>query len=257
MDKRDKTERQRQEDVALHKVLYWMLGAAILVFLLRWMQSNYIENSAGVILAWNIGQALPWLCLVGAVLTAAAFFMAFREKKAGKDLLLFWALGGFFLSFTLCVLGIWRFAGIGIQLLTYLVLGLGVLAMIYYLFQRDFVAVGFVSGLGLLGLWLFFREGGTTRLYVAMVLVLLLIAAVVVLARYLQKHGGVLTLKEKKLELLSKGASYAMVYVTCALVALVLIAALVFAAALSHMVFYAVLVAWLLIMAVYYTVKLM
>lgn len=260
MNKREMTERQRQEDIALHKVLYWMGGAAVLVLLLRWMQGAYIDHDrtqGAVLLAWNLGRALPWLLVAGVLLTVGGFLFARADRRKGHERVFPWALGGFFLAFTLCVLGVWMYAGVGIQLVTYLVIGLTILSMLYYLYQHDFVAVSMAGGLGLLGLWLFFREGGTVRVYVAVAGILVLLAAIALFARYLQKQGGVLTVKGKKFELLLKTAAYPLIYITCALVAVVLAAALIFSGILTPMVFYAVLVAWLLIMAVYYTVKLM
>lgn len=257
MDKREKTERERQEDIALHKVLYWMGGAVILVVLLRLVQSYYIDLKGGALMAWRLGQAIPWVCLVGVLLTVGAFVWALRSKKAGNTAIFPWALSGLLLGFTVCAVGVWWKAGIGIALLTYSVIGIGILAMLYYLFQHDFVLVGAMCGLGLMGLWLFFHEGATTRYYIALAGILVLLAAMVVFARYLQQHGGVLTVKGRKLELLPKSASYALIYVTCGLMAVVLVAALVLSGAISYMAFYAVPVAWGLVTAVYYTVKLM
>lgn len=260
MDKREKTERQRQEDIALHKILYWMFGAAVLVFLLRWMDRNYVNHDGtygSSLFAWQLGQIIPIAFALGVLLTAAATWWALRGKRAGKKGLLPFALSGFFLGVTLCVLAAWMFAGVGIQLMTYLVIGLGVLAVIYYLYQRDFVAVGFACALALIGLWLYFREGGTLRVYLAFTLALVALVAVALFARHLQKNAGACTYKGEKCELLPKGTCYPLIYVTCGLMAVVLAAALLTGGVLSHMIYYAVPVAWLLISAVYYTVKLM
>ena len=84
--------------------------------------------------------------------------------------------------------------------------------------------------------------------------VLIVVAAVAAAA---QRSEGVLTLKEKKLELLPKTANYLLIYISCVLMALVLIASLILGTGVGEMVYYAVPTAWVLIMAVYYTVKLM
>ena len=73
-------------------------------------------------------------------------------------------------------------------------------------------------------------------------------------SRKLQTSGGILKLGGKELRLFPKNANYAMLYVTCIVVAAVLVAALLLG---SLPVLYGVMVAWLLIMAVYYTVRLM
>lgn len=245
MDKREKTARQREEDAALEKILYWIGGTALLVVLLRAVRGYY--------------TLLPLLGAAGVVLAAAALYLARRARQAGKDTVFPSALGVFFLGLAACTLGIWCLGGVpgSIQLSMYVVIGLCVLAVIYYLYQRDFAAVALVSALGLLGLWLIFLEGSGVRLYLAVAFLLILVAAVAVLTRYLQRRGGTLTLKGRRVELLPKSGAYHLIYVTCALVAVLLGAALTLGGVPNPMLYYAVPVAWFLIMAVYYTVKLM
>lgn len=260
MDKRDKTERQRQEDAALVKIFCWMTGAAILVVLLRLAQKFYVDfdtSDVSIDRAWLIGKSLPWVFLAGLILAAGAFFLTLRAKRSGKAALLPGAAGVFLLGAAVCALGVWQMGAGGIRLLTYIIIGLAILAMIYYLYQRDFAVVALVCGIGLLGLWLIFRLAAGMRLYLVLTLLLLLLAAIVVCARVLQRNGGILLLKERRLAILPKGASYALIYISCGLMALALLVALVLGATLSTMAYYAVPVAWGLIMAVYYTVKLM
>lgn len=260
MEKKEKANRQQQEDAALHNVLYWMGGIAILVFLLRLAQRYYVDfesTEAAIDLAWNIGRSLPWLGLGGAVVSVAGFAWAGSRRNAGKKTLFPRALGLFALGLMVCALGVWRLGASGVLFLTYAMIGMGILAMLYYLYQRDFVVVGFLSGLSMMGLWLFFREGRTARLYLAFVGILLVVVSIAGFVRYLQQRDGVLCVKERRFELLPKGTSYALVYITCALTTVVLAAALIVGGGFSHMLYYAVPVAWCLIMAVYYTVKLM
>ena len=87
----------------------------------------------------------------------------------------------------------------------------------------------------------------------AVVLAVILVAALVVF-RMIQKNQGKLSVKGKLTRVLPKNANYALLYVTCAVVAVVAIAAAVLG---GLTVLYGVLVAWLLILAVYYTVRLM
>ncbi len=245
MDKREKTARQREEDAALEKILYWIGGSALLVVLLRVIRGH--------------SAFLPLVGAAGLVLSAAGFYLARRAKPAGKDTVLPNALGVFFLGVAVCTLGIWCLGGVpgSFQLALYAVIGLGVLAVIYYLYQHDFAAVAFVSALGLLGLWLIFREGNGVRLYLVVAGLLLLVAAAAVFTRLLQRRGGVLTLKGRRVEILPKGGSYHLIYITCALVAVTLAAALLLGGVPNAMIYYAAPVAWFLIMAVHYTVKLM
>ncbi len=261
MDKRERTARQRQEDAALVKILYWMSGAALLVILLRLAQRYYVDfdsSDAGIDLAYAISKSLPWVLGLGLVLAAGAFFLAYRAAGTGKSVHLPVALGTFSLGLSGCALGIWQGGASGIQVLTYGIIGLGILAMIYYLYQRDFAVVALVSGLGLAGIWLRFRLSGGLRLYVLLTVLLAALTAIAVLTWVLQSKGGAIVCRGKRVELLpAKGTAYSLIYLSCGLMVLSLLAALALGGALSAMIFYAVPVAWALIMAVYYTVKLM
>lgn len=260
MDKQEKTVRQRQEDAALVKILYWMCGATLLVILLRLAQRYYVDfdtSNAAINLAWGIGKTLPWVCVIGLALAATLFYQTYRVKRLGKSATLFGGLGVLSLGASVCALGVWQMGAGGIQLLTYGIIGVGVLALIYYLYQRDFTVVALVSGLGMMGIWLIFRVGRGTRLYAAVAVLLVLLTAIAIFARYLQRNGGILSVKGKRVELLPKTAVYSLIYISCGLMALTLVAALVLGVLLSVMTYYAVPVAWGLIMAVYYTVKLM
>ncbi|MEG2097970.1 MAG: hypothetical protein RRY65_07380 [Pseudoflavonifractor sp.] len=193
MDRKQKTERQRQEDAVLNKVLIWFGSAT------------------------------------------------------GLELILF-LLGRF-----------WAGPGGLVRLLTYLVPIVAVLALIYYLYQHEFFVIALVSSLGILGLWGLFHEGTSTRMCITLVVMAVLLVGLALVLRVLQKCGGVIAVKGKPAELLPKNANYALLYITCGIMAVILAAALVLtgAAAINTMIFYAAPVAWLLIMAVYYTVKLM
>lgn len=260
MDKKVKTDRQRQEDAALVKILYWVGGAAILVVLLRLAQRYYVDfdtSDVGINLAWMIGKALPLVFVGGLALAVASFFLALRSKQAGKGARLSAGLGILLLGVAVCALGVWQMGAGGIQLLTYATIGISVLALIYYLYQRDFSVVILACGLGLMGLWLFFRLNRGGRLYLGLTVILIALALLALCARYLQKHDGALLLKGNKIEVLPKGATYGLIYLSCGLMALTLLATLILGGSFSAMIYYAVPVSWALIMAVYYTVKLM
>ena len=66
----------------------------------------------------------------------------------------------------------------------------------------------------------------------------------------------VLTLGGRKFQLFPRNTSYGMIYLTCAVIAAAVAAALLLGTAAAYYLIFA-LVAWLFIMAVYYTVKLM
>ena len=71
---------------------------------------------------------------------------------------------------------------------------LGVLMMVYYLYQREFFTSVLVGALGLLGLWMF-RSFGTGTMYYGCLILALVVALVgVVLAGKAKANDGVITL---------------------------------------------------------------
>ena len=91
-----------------------------------------------------------------------------------------------------------------------------------------------------------------------LVLAAVLFVAVAAFARYLQGSKGVLRQGRLTLRILPVKANYLLIYVSCALMLVFLVATLfLIGGGIPTGVFYAVPVAWLFIMAVYYTVKLM
>ena len=130
-----------------------------------------------------------------------------------------------------------------------------VLALIYYLYQREFFCAAVLSALGLLAVRVVPQYAGHPVLAIgyAVVLAVLVLAALVLFFR-LQKGQGRMAVKGAPVQILPKNANYALLYATCAVVAAVLAAALALG---SLTLLYGVLVAWLLILAVYYTVRLM
>lgn len=257
MDKKEKTEKAKQEDVILNKVLLWIVGAVILEALLLLLNKYYVNYLAGDIpIMYAIHRALPILAVVFGACFVASIFWGVSQYKKGKGVGLPTALA--VISAALCACcAVARLVpnGTGVRFLYVGVPVVAVLAMIYYLYQREFFAVSAISTAGLVGLWLLQRrETHAAFVYACLIALGIALVLCAVLAWMLQSKRGVLTLKGKQLQLLPKNASYVMLYVTCGLVAAVLVAGIALG---SVMLLYAVLVAWLLIMAVYYTVKLM
>lgn len=267
MDSREKLERQRlkaekqrQEDVALSKVLYWIVGAVVLEFLLLMTQKYYINywtDEFGINLAVAIGTALKVITFAGIIAGAAVLGWAYTRWKNGKSSIFAWAIGLF-----LVVLGVysgiaWQFNPSGTEFLIFANVVFAVLAFVYYIYQMEFFAVAVACAVGVLGIYVRFASAGGVRMYVAMGLLVVVLAAVAGLTAVVRQGGGVLTVREKKLTLLPKTANYTLIYVSCGLMALVLIGSLIVGTGVGEMVYYAVPTAWALIMAVYYTVKLM
>ena len=147
------------------------------------------------------------------------------------------------------------YPGLGlVQALTVLVPAIAVLALVYYLFQRDFFCISVLSAVGILCLQLYRRSYWLhpLRIRLCFAAAFVLLAAAAALAFLLQRRGG------KPLpagpQLLPRDANYLLLYVTCALNALMLILTLARGGTVPYYLIF-VLAGWLFVTAVSYTVK--
>lgn len=256
MNKRVQNAREQQEDATLNKVLLWIVGAVVLEFLVLLLNRFYVNNTVEQIpVMVAIHDVLPILAVVFLVLFVAGLLCTLVRYKGGKSVGLVGGLTILLFGLALSTFIARRFYGTGLRLLYIGIPVIAVLALIYYLYQREFFSIAAISVLGILGIWMAQRVGGENwPAYVYMVGLAVFLVGALVVFRVLQTSGGILKLGGKNREILHKSANYPLIYITCVLVAAVVIAALVLG---SLVLLYGVLVAWLLIMAVYYTVKLM
>lgn len=141
--------------------------------------------------------------------------------------------------------------------LTILVPVVAVLALVYYLFQRDFFFITLISAGGILSLQLYRRMflAHPFRIQCGYVLAFILLAAALAAFIILQRNAGVLP-GQKPIRILPKDANYSLLYAACALNAVLLALTLILGGIAAYYLLF-VLVGWLFVMAVYYTVKLM
>ena len=235
--KEQQAQRAKQEDVVLNKVLWWIVGAVVLEVLLLLLNKVYANYTVEQIeLAKSLRDVFSVLMIALPICFVVLLIWAVAARKSGKFTRLSSVLAGVMLALAVCAVVIRVFDESGIRLLYVAVPAVAVLALIYYLYQREFFFAAVLSALGLLGVKVVpYHFGFPAIAYgYAVVLGVALVGAVV--------------------EVLPKSANYALLYVTCGVVAAVVIAALLLG---GLAVLYGVLVAWLLILAVYYTVRLM
>lgn len=257
MDNKKIEAKRRREEQALNRVLIWFGGAVVFVLYILMINRFYVNHSTGSqVQAYQFGQLLIW---VGFALAACAagfavwLYLCRRDDRAVLVPVIGTVAAAALSGSTFIAL---HWYGKGVQLLLALGIIAAVLAMIYYLYQREFFIIAALSGGGLLCLWLF-RIVNHQRMLVYLSFAVLGAAtlAVAVLARMLQQKKGVATIFGKKRRILSKKCVYPMVYAGCGIAAAALIATLVIGAVAAYYMMF-VLVAWLFIVAVYFTVKL-
>ena len=256
MDKRERTERAKQEDAVLMRALIWIVGSVVLealLLLLNRYYNNYRVSEIGIRLALDsmfrvLAVVLPVCFLAAAVWWAAAW-------KKGRKSGLAQAAATILAILSACALIVRFFTETGVKGLYVGVPCMAVLALVYYLYQREFFAVTLMCAAGLLGLWLMNRRithGAVVYSY--LVVEFLFLAAMALTARKLQSGSGAMNIRGRRVQLLGKNVNYTMLYLTCLAVALVQVMGLVMGV---MTLLYAVLIVWLLAMAVYYTVRLM
>ena len=96
-------------------------------------------------------------------------------------------------------------------MLFWLVPAWAALALVYYLYQREFFLSALVSGVGVLGLW-FVRHAGASSFYTIGAVAVILVLAVMML--WLKGHGGSLFSGEAG-QLLPEEAGYPLMLLSC------------------------------------------
>lgn len=179
-----------------------------------------------------------------------------QQEDAALNRILIWFGSAVVAEFVLLLLNRLLSGVDVIRALTIAVPVVAVLAMIYYLFQRDFFCITVISAGGILSLQLyrkmFFMH--PTMIRCGFVLAFVLLAAAAVVLFLIQRGKRPMPLHADKLVPLD--ANYILLYITCALNAVLLALTLILGSTAAYYLLF-VLVAWLFITAVYYIVKLM
>lgn len=251
-----KAQRVREEDVILTKVLWWILGAVVLETLLLLLNKVYVNfTTEQVYIAVGLQSMFKVLAVALPICFVLLLVWSLLFWRAGRSVRLPGVLTGISLVLAVCAVVIHYFYDKGISFLYIAVPAAAVLALIYYLYQREFFFSAVLGALGLLGVKVAAEAAGNRLVgYGYLAGLAVIVVAALVWFRLLQTRKGMWKFRNGSKEILTKSANYAMLYVTCLLVAAVVIAA-VLLGALALL--YGVLVAWLLILAVYYTVRLM
>ncbi|MCI9264120.1 MAG: hypothetical protein HFF06_06055 [Oscillospiraceae bacterium] len=256
--KKKRAEKAKAEEAALNRILCWVTGGAVLEFLLlllsRWWTYYTVDQ---IDFRVALGTAVKILAVAALACAAGGAYWWNNARRSGKGTNLPGTLCLFMAGVSLSCFAAWFVSGTGLQLMSYAVPAVVVLALIYYLYQHEFFLIACQATLALLGIWFCSRTGGGSYQilgYVYVVGAAVLVLASAWLCRKAQEEQGKVELGGRTWNLFSKDANYGVLYAgaVAALVTLILAAI-----GISQMILYGVAVAWLLIMAVYYTVKLM
>lgn len=254
--KKEISRQSDREDEMLKRAFLWMAGAALLMGYLLFLNRYYIRyHSDEIGFMAVLLKLMPVFAGVEAAGCLAFGGLAWRAGKLGKRVKWLAALSVFFGGMLICTALVWRFNATAVQVLCGVILAAAVLALVYYLYQREFFLIAFCSALGIMGLWLIRRAAGTIHtgiLYAYLAAAAVILAAVTAGVWKLQKNGGMW----KQHRILHKKTVYPLVYATCGMVAVLLAAGLALGPAIAFYLMFPV-IGWIIVMAVYFTVRLM
>ena len=253
-EKGKREQRHEHEDAAFNRMLLWLAGAVaveLLIILFKQLCINLIAGAAVAVALLNIFRVFTFL---GAALTAAGVVWAVLSFRKGKRMTVPCICAA-------AAAGLWAVSALGYLLfpdgldIVMLLPAVGaVLVVVYFLYQRIFFLNALLTVGGLLAMWMhrqfFMRHPTLIRLSFAAMFVLL--AAGLALSFLLRRGEG----KLGGLQIMPPDTNYLMTWISCAVTALALVLTLVLGAAAGFYLLF-VLVAWVFIQAVFYTVQLM
>lgn len=252
MDKKQREARREQEDIALQRGLLWVAGAVVLEVLLVLLNRFYINFyiASEFQIFETLDQVLRVVRMAAPVAAVLALLWTAWQLKQKKPYVLQLIVAIALAAVSVCVHVAIKYRGVGMSMLYWLVIAWAVLAMVFYIYQREFFLAASACGMSVLALW-FVRNGGQPE-------AILLTAAILVVglaALWLKKNDGALDGKDE-LRFLPKGSSYGVLLATCAASLAAVAAAMLAGSTAAYYLVY-VMIAWLFALFVYYTVKLM
>ena len=255
MDKKQREARRHQEDIALQRGLLWVAGAAVLEVLLVLLDRFYVNFSlsdSGIQTYLTLHKVFRVVHVAAPAAAVLALLWTIWQLKQKKPYALQLALTAALAAVSICIHVAINFRPAGMAMLYWLVIAWAVLAMVFYIYQREFFLGASACGMSVLALW-FVRYGADGRSEA--VLLTAAILAVGLISLWLKKNDGVLGGKTE-VRFLPKDTSYSVLLVTC-LASLAAVVAAMLAGGMTAYYLVYVMIAWLFALFVYYTVKLM
>lgn len=269
MDEKEKLKLRKQEDLRFAQGCWIVLVAGLLelfLFQVRDHVFGYTEEWGRLDL---INQLLAFAKPVGLLLLVAGILWAVSLCQSGKGDVFYpfaMAFGGMVL-FSISY-GIEVYGQKGGNILLYLVPAWAGLGLVFCLYQVEFFISAFFTGLGGVGLWLcgqttLFEGGEMTQMQGTFYVFLNLTLFTIIIGFYLVnkafQNGGVLQVKNQELTLISDLKDNSSLWLV-GLSGVISLLALAIAVTFGYIViFYCTfaLLAWLFVLLVYYTVKMM
>ena len=250
--------RRKQEDAQFNKLLIWVAAAlvfeAVVLFIKRFLVNYGQTNVTELRIAIAISKMLMVLQYVAPILMVAAAVWCLIRFKKNAGIKLPAILCGVFAALTVTAVLGYNFRAAGMTIVCALPPVVAVLALIYYIYQKEFFFSTVLGILGIFALW-FYRKAYAVRPLMVVVLccaVLIVLAVAAFLLWKLSKQDG----KWKETQLFAHGISYKPAFISVGVTALAVLAALAVGATVAYYAIFALIV-WLFCLVVYYTVRMM
>ncbi len=253
MSKERTSDKRRQEDRTLNRVLAWFGGAVVLEFLLLLLNRFYIHfDPSGVELAYGLAKLLEVLTWAGLAAVAASSAWIGVWKSKDKSLTGPVACLAASLVVTACAFVARTWKDVGVQFLCLIVPACVVLALIFRLFHREYFLIALQGSAALLGIWAYFKlyPSQTEAMYMLYELGMGVIVSTAILTWYLKRADGYL----RGRQMLDKKANYPLLFISSFVMGFAILVRFG-PGQTGGYVSLLIVVAWLFATAVYYAVK--
>lgn len=249
-----------EKDYITNKVLVVFTACLVGVLGLMYLY-NMLNHGDTFLTAYFVVRALLG---VGAIAVVGGIARGIFERKNNLDMKYKLVTGrniaivGAVIAGSMALI-LWDMFG-AIPVLYVVLPAIAVYYLVFHSYQREFFVLAVDTGLAAGFLWIIAKahdSGVSGWMGPAVVVVgVVLAAAQLVLLRKIQADGGLMKIGGQSREIFSSGCNYLLLYVTAAAMALALLVGFFAGAQISIYLMFAVF-AYLFILAVYYTVKLM
>ena len=253
-EKGKREQRHDKEDATFNKMLLWLAGAVVVELIILLLSRIHVNMLFGV----GPQQVLSWFFKVfrflGVVLAVAGIVWTVLSARKGKSVTLPLSCTGAAVAlWAVSVLAYYLF-DVGFNIAMLLPAAAAVLIVVFFLYQRVFFYNAMLAGGGLVLLWLYRRyyADRPTMMNAFFIAGFVLLAVALVLSIVLRGCGG----KLGGLRVLPDDTSYLLTWITCVVTAAAMALTLVLGMTAAFYLLF-LLVGWLFIQAVFFTVKLM
>ena len=253
-DKGKREQRHTKEDAEFNRMLLWLVGAVVVELVIVLFKRIYVNMLLGAAGAMVLNYFFKIFSILGAVLAVGCIVWAVLNHRKGKGAALPLAVAGGAALLWVVSLFAYVLFDVGLSIVMVLPAVAAVLIVIFFLYQRVFFFNAMLAGGGLVALWLYrqYYSDHPTMITMMFVAGFVVLAAAAVLAFLLRGGDG----KLGGVRVLPADTGYWITWITCVITAAAMALALGLGMTAAFYLLF-VLVAWLFVQAVFFTVKLM